>query len=211
LQDLEIFFVVNYEKDGLLYTEELIENGGSLKLSKENIGLYIEKRIEFLIKKDIVFYNELRSSFFSIIIENYVSLFNSDELELIINGQPFIDVEDWKQNTMYQGGYNENSMVIKWFWEILSSFSQENLGKFLQFCTGTSRVPLGGFSVLESNRSEIAKFCIVSVNYQYGRHNFIRAHTCFNRIDLPQFPNKQSLEQALKYIIENEILGFGID
>jgi len=65
-------------------------------------------------------------------------------LELILNGQPFIDVYDWKINSIYKG-YSENSQVVQNFWLIISSLSQEDLGKFLQFCTGSSRVPIGGF------------------------------------------------------------------
>ncbi len=71
-------------------------------------------------------------------------MFNSDEMELILNGQPFIDVYDWKVNSTYKD-YNENSNVIRNFWYVLNSLGQEELSKFLQFCTGSSRVPIGGF------------------------------------------------------------------
>ena len=130
---------------------------------------------------------------------------------MILNGQPFIDVEEWKNNSIYQGKYNAKHKVIKWFWDILNDLTQEQLSKFLQFCTGCSRVPIGGFSVLESNRGEISKFCIVSVNTASKGTNYIKAHTCFNRIDLPIYTNEQQLKEAIGYIINNEILGFGID
>jgi len=41
--------------------------------------------------------------------------------------------------------------------------------------------------------------------------NYIKAHTCFNRIDLPDFPNKNLLEESINFIVNNEIMGFGID
>lgn len=41
--------------------------------------------------------------------------------------------------------------------------------------------------------------------------NFIRAHTCFNRLDLPDFKNKKDLQEAMNFVAKNEILGFGID
>ncbi len=93
----------------------------------------------------------------------------------------------------------------------MSNLSQEELSKFLQFCTGSMRVPLGGFSVLESNRGTIAKFTIVYVNYTDGSMNYIKAHTCFNRIDLPEYKNQKQVSEAIGYIVNNEILGFGID
>jgi hypothetical protein len=65
---------------------------------------------------------------------------------------------------------------------------------------------------LESNRGNISKFCINFVEY----HNaigiqYIKAHTCFNRIDLPDFPTRDKLEEAINFIINNEVLGFGIE
>jgi hypothetical protein len=65
--------------------------------------------------------------------------------------------------------------------------------------------------VLESNRGEISKFCIVSVNFIPKKINFIKAHTCFNRIDLPIYNTEKELKDAVSYIINNEIFGFGID
>ena len=81
----------------------------------------------------------------------------------------------------------------------------------LQFSTGSTRVPIGGFKSLQSNRGNTAPFCISKVEYEEGKDNFIKAHTCFNRIMLPNFPNFQLLHEGLEYVIENEILGFGIE
>jgi hypothetical protein len=132
-------------------------------------------------------------------------------LDLVINGQPFIDVEDWELNTIYQGHFNSNNKIIQWFWTVINGLNQQELSKFLQFCTGCSRVPIGGFAVLESNRGEISKFCIVPSNYVSKAKNYIKAHTCFNRIDLPTFTSLDEVKSAVNYIINNEILGFGID
>jgi hypothetical protein len=38
---------------------------------------------------------------------------------------------------------------VQWFWRALRSFDKEDLAKFLQFVTGTSKVPLQGFAHLE--------------------------------------------------------------
>ena len=40
-------------------------------------------------------------------------------------------------------------LQIQWFWRALRSFDQADRAKFLQFVTGTSKVPLLGFSKLE--------------------------------------------------------------
>ena len=38
---------------------------------------------------------------------------------------------------------------ILWFWRALRSFDQADRARFLQFVTGTSKVPLQGFAFLE--------------------------------------------------------------
>ena len=137
--------------------------------------------------------------------------FNANELELLINGQPLIDISEWESNSEYKGKYTRKSHVVRWFWEELAKHNQKELSKFLQFCTGSSRVPIGGFSKLESNRGEIAKFTINSVSYKKKLKNYIKAHTCFNRIDLPTFKSQKEVAEAINFILENEIIGFGID
>ena len=129
----------------------------------------------------------------------------------MVNGRPFIDLEEWKEFTLYKGAYNKDHQVIKWFWEILSEFTQKELSNLLLFATGASRVPLGGFEVLESNGGTIYKFTIEYINYDKYHKNFIKAHTCFNRIDMPCYPNKNELEEALRFVSEQEMWGFGIE
>ena len=41
------------------------------------------------------------------------------------------------------------SPQIQWFWRALRSFDQADRARFLQFVTGTSKVPLQGFAALE--------------------------------------------------------------
>ena len=152
----------------------------------------------------------IKSGFNSIIPIKNLLIFNSDQLSLLINGTPFIDVDDWRLNTTYKN-YEEYDEVIILFWDIISNLNQSELSKFLLFCTGSSRVPIGGFKSLESNRGQLSKFQIVKTEYQKGKKNFLRAHTCFNRLDLPNFPDKFTLNEAIKFALENEILGFGIE
>jgi E3 ubiquitin-protein ligase NEDD4 len=76
-------------------------------------------------------------------------------------------------------------------------------------------VPLGGFSVLESSRGQKALFTLHKINYDNTRTgpmtNLPIAHTCFNRLDLPEYPDYDTLKIAIDYIAQNEILGFGAE
>ena len=207
----ELYFSYQYEgEDGGIYEEDLIENGNDILVTKDNLDLYIEKRIEFFTKSQLIGVNEIIKGINTIFPVDYLKIFTSDQLGLLINGTPFIDIDDWRMNTNYKN-YNDYDNVIVDFWDIISNLSQEELSNFLLFCTGSSRVPIGGFKSLESNRGQISKFEIVKTEYIAGKKNFLRAHTCFNRLDLPNFPDKNTLNEAIRFALENEVLGFGIE
>ena len=218
LKNLKDMNYSNYEDLGLFYSIEqkdnknnihsfnLIKNGNEIPI--KNIDDYINKRIDFMISQIEIFCNEIRKSLYNLIPKTILEKLTSDELELIINGKPFIDIDEWKTFTEYREPYNKNSKVIIWFWEIMNTSNQNQLSNFLQFSTGSKRVPRNGFAGLESNRGNISRFTIVQIPYVSKNKNYIKAHTCFNRIELPNFPNKNLLQDAFLFIANCEILGF---
>jgi hypothetical protein len=78
---------------------------------------------------------------------------------MLLNGPQNINVFDWKNSTQYIN-YQPYEPQIQWFWSYCESLSQEKLGNLLHFVTGSRRVPILGFSFLESNRNKINKFTI---------------------------------------------------
>ena len=70
-----------------------------------------------------------------------LSLFNENELELLMAGLPTIDVMDWKQHTKYSG-YTIASVQIMWFWEVVNEMREEDRALLLKFTCGTSSVPV---------------------------------------------------------------------
>jgi len=209
LDTMEVYYSIQYQNDaGQVVTEELIHDGNNKKVT--DINDYIEKRINYLVTKSQILIFHIQEGLFNFIPKDILTSVSSSEFELLVCGQPFIDVNDWNKNSVYQGVYNKGHKVVKWFWEEVYKLSQDDLRKLLQFSTGTSRVPINGFKKLESNRGEIAKFCLNSVAYYNKKNNYIRAHTCFNRLDVPIFPNKEELHEAIIFVLKNNT-GFGID
>ena len=210
LTDLEIYYSISLK--------DINDNTHSFDIKKDGINIhvrdindYINKRIDFMTSLYEPFIKRIRDSLFNIIPKQVIQSFTSDQLELLINGRPFIDIEDWKQFTEYREPYNINHEIIIWFWNIVSQLSQQELSNLLMFARGTSRVPLGGFEQLESNRGNISRFTIEAMPYIPNQKNYIKAHTCFNRLDIPYFKNKNELKEAILFICNNKILGFGID
>ena len=209
LDSMEIYYTYQYESsEGKLIIDELIPDGENIKVS--NIDDYIEKRINYIVKKSKNLVKYIQDGLFKYIPKYILKSVNAYELELLICGRPFIDVNEWKQNSIYKGKFSKSSSCVKWFWEEIFKLNQENLRRFLQFSTGSSRVPINGFQNLESNRGELAKYCLNSVPYNKNGNNYIRAYTCFNRLDVPQFKKKEEVHDAIQFVLKN-ITGFGID
>lgn len=149
--------------------------------------------------------NAFLEGFYDIIPKRLISIFNEQELELLISGLPNIDIEDLKANTEYHK-YQANSIQVQWFWRALRSFDQADRAKFLQFVTGTSKVPLQGFASLEGMNG-IQKFQIHRDDRSTDR--LPSAHTCFNQLDLPVYKTYDKLRSSLLKAIHECSEGFG--
>ena len=106
---------------------------------------------------------ELLLGFYDVIPESLLTIFDFQELELLMCGVPTIDIDDWMANTSYTGLFDQgaNATVYQWFWEVVrEDFDQETRARLLQFVTGTSGVPARGFSVLQGNDNNIRLFCL---------------------------------------------------
>jgi E3 ubiquitin-protein ligase NEDD4 len=96
-----------------------------------------------------------------------LTIFDFQELELLLCGLPTIDIEDWMDNTLYSGSFrSQKDQVCQWFWEVVHEFQQEKKARLLQFVTGTSGVPAKGFACLQGNEGGIKKFTIHGVSLE---------------------------------------------
>ncbi|KAI3491195.1 hypothetical protein L1887_44441 [Cichorium endivia] len=212
---LDLTFSIDADEEKLILCErtevtdyELIPGGRNIRVTEENkhkyVDLIAEHRLTTAIRPQI---NAFLEGFTELIPRDLISIFHDKELELLISGLPDIDLDDMKANTEYSG-YSAASPVIQWFWEVAQGFSKEDKARLLQFVTGTSKVPLEGFSALQGI-SGSQKF---QIHKAYGRPDHLpSAHTCFNQLDLPEYPSKEHLEKRLLLAIHeaNEGFGFG--
>lgn len=56
--------------------------------------------------------------FHEMVPRNLIKAFDERELEYLMCGIGIIDVKDWKENTLYKGGYYPNHIVIQSFWRV---------------------------------------------------------------------------------------------
>merc|ERR1712038_606760 len=207
-------FTVTEERMGEKKVIELIPKGSDQEVNGDNLSEYLEAYLKYvMLDKVRPQITELLLGFYDVIPETLLTVFDFQELELIMCGLPQIDLDDWKMHTVYTGLFYESgdrNEVCRWFWDVVrNDFDEEMRARLLQFVTATSSVPSRGFSVLQGSDGNIKKFTINGVALKDGA--FPRSHTCFNRIDLPKYKSKRELREKLKIAVTTCATGFTIE
>ncbi|KAJ1979372.1 hypothetical protein H4R34_002850 [Dimargaris verticillata] len=201
---LDLTFSVEEQRFGELVTIDLIPDGQNIAVTEENKHEYVDLVTNWKIRGRIE--DQLKAfldGFHQLIPRDLIVVFDERELELLVGGIAEIDLDDWKKYTDYRG-YTESDQVVQWFWKCVEQWDSETKARMLQFATGTSRIPVNGFKDLQGSdgprRFTIEKSGEVS--------QLPKSHTCFNRIDLPPYPNYDTLVRKLTLAVE-ETMGFG--
>ncbi|XP_014429569.1 E3 ubiquitin-protein ligase HECW1 isoform X1 [Pelodiscus sinensis] len=204
---LDLTFTVNEEVFGQVTERELKSGGSNTQVTEKNKKEYIERMVKWRVERGVVQQTEaLVRGFYEVVDSRLVSIFDARELELVIAGTAEIDLNDWRNNTEYRGGYHDGHIVIRWFWAAVERFNNEQRLRLLQFVTGTSSVPYEGFAALRGSNG-LRRFCIE----KWGKITSLpRAHTCFNRLDLPPYPSYSMLYEKLLTAVE-ETSTFGLE
>ena len=89
--------------------------------------------------------------------------------------------------------------VLHWLWEALSHFSAEDMARFVQFVTGSSLLPPGGWADLSP---------VLQISLSGERGSLPTSQTCFNLLVLPWYDSYQQLERALLTAVREGSEGF---
>ncbi|XP_012224443.1 E3 ubiquitin-protein ligase HECW2 isoform X1 [Linepithema humile] len=207
IEPLELTFSVTEELLGRVAERELKPGGRNIAVTEKNKKEYLERVVRWRLERGVAEQTEsLVRGFYEVVDPRLVSVFDARELELVIAGAAEIDLNDWRTHTEYRSGYHDAHPVVEWFWSSISRFTNEQRLRLLQFVTGTSSIPYEGFAALRGSTGP-RKFCIE----KWGRPNSLpRAHTCFNRLDLPPYPTPEILYEKLLLAVE-ETNTFGIE
>jgi len=205
-EEMGIGTFVSYKRDSEIGMEkfiELKENGKNIEIDNNNkqefAELLLRKAFIAPIKDGV---NSLIKGFSMLLPKELISVLDADELELFICGEVVIDIKDWQENTVYEKPYHKDHPVIKCFWEMVENMSTTDREDFLQFCTGSRRVPAEGFKGLRVANNKISKFKIKERKLENGNHKFIIAHTCSNTIEIPQYERVEEIREYVYKILE---------
>jgi hypothetical protein len=207
-----IRFVWNIRDENNMVKElELVPGGRNILLNDNNKITFIDKVIyaeAIRPFEDQIKYTQ--KGLYSLIGQEVGGVFSVEELNFLLSGQDDIDINDWKENTVYKGIYNANHPMINLFWQKICSLKKNEIIRFLEFATGTGSVPIDGFGSLKGIGGRIQKFTIEPhTNYSCDnpeKYVFykIEAKRLHNTIILPQYRNANELDQAFNIILSHK-------
>uniref|UniRef100_A0A914GXI2 HECT-type E3 ubiquitin transferase n=1 Tax=Globodera rostochiensis TaxID=31243 RepID=A0A914GXI2_GLORO len=191
---LALNFCVTEELAGELSERELLPGGSDLPVTDANKSEFIDRMLKWRALRGVQAQSStLLRGLYEVVDKEYLRIFEPAQLELVLSGSVEVDIADWRANSEYRGGYHATHVVIRWFWECVLGMCNADRLRLLQFVTGSSSVPFEGFKALRGSDGP-KRFCIE----RWGAENSLpRAHTCFNRLDLPPYRDRNTLKAKL--------------
>jgi len=125
---------------------ELIEGGADVAVTMENINTYIRKVIEVTLSSGVQRQvDAFRAGFSQVFPYSALKAFTPDELVMLFGRVE----EDWSLETLMDSikadhGYNLDSKSVRNLLQVMSELSEEGRRGFLQFITGSPKLPIGG-------------------------------------------------------------------
>ncbi|KAK9879662.1 hypothetical protein WA026_006724 [Henosepilachna vigintioctopunctata] len=180
---------------------ELMKNGKNTQVTIHNLHLYINLVTHWMLVEGVSRQMEsLREGFETVFPLQNLRLFFPDELESVFCGSPKDATFGWDIKTLMEccrpdHGYNSDSRAINFLFQVLSSYDREEQRFFVQFLTGSPRLPVGGFKSLSPPLTVVRKTLEPNMNPD----DFLPSvMTCVNYLKLPDYSNLEVMRQKLK-------------
>eukprot|EP00127_Corallochytrium_limacisporum_P000260 Clim_evm7s9 gene=Clim_evmTU7s9 len=203
--DLDETFDLNFsvsvkDTDGRVKDVELMENGCTTVVTSKNRDDYVRLMVNYHLNEAThrqfgAFYR----GFHRVCGGNGLSLFHPQELERLVCGSDELNFEELRSGVDYEG-FHESDPYITGFWDIVLNWDTTMKKKFLLFCTGSDRVPLGGMKEMNFKISNLGTDC----------ERLPISHTCFNQLCIFHYSSKQKLKDKMEYAIANSEGYFGL-
>ncbi|CAH1174172.1 unnamed protein product [Phaedon cochleariae] len=202
--ETEVYFVEEqYDSNGQLSkTVELIPDGARIRVRNSTKLRYLDALAQYKLATRV---KEETEAFLrglnELVPDNLLSIFDENELELLLCGTGQYSVADFKAHHIVNGCSTEFRRVVGWFWAAVGNFTREEMARLMQFTTGCSQLPSGGFGELSP------RFQITAAP-TFG--SLPTAHTCFNQLCLPDYDCYEHFEKSLLLAISEGTEGFGM-
>ncbi|CCK68329.1 putative ubiquitin-protein ligase UFD4 KNAG_0A06740 [Huiozyma naganishii CBS 8797] len=180
---------------------ELVENGRAVLVNSGSAYHYITKVISYMIGDGVK--DQIRAfidGFSKVFPYSNVSILTPEELVDWFGGVE----EDWSPQVLYgcieaNHGYTMDSDTIHQFISIMTELNARERRLFLQFLTGSPKLPLGGFKVLKPRLTVVLKHAEDGLTPDQYLPSVM---TCANYVKLPKYSSKEVMRDRIKQAIE---------
>ncbi|ESO94312.1 hypothetical protein LOTGIDRAFT_215855 [Lottia gigantea] len=203
INDMDLTFSEDeYINGQLTKIIEYIPNGSRTAVNNRNKLRYLDVLAQYRLASNVK--DELEAflkGLNELIPDNLLSIFDENELELLMCGTDNYSIADFKIHHTVSGTSPQFSKMLDWFWTIVAGFTDEQMARLLQFITGCSQLPVGGFSELlpKIQLSSTPMFNVLPT-----------AHTCFNQLCIPFYDSIDQFHHSLLLAINEGSQGFGM-
>jgi hypothetical protein len=147
-----------------------------------NKGKYVQAKVRHVLMEcRLEALNAIRSGFWQAMVDlspeatPFLRLLSATDWNLLLSGEDDLTAEAVTSVLTFQG-YGPTSQVPRWLPSLVKQLSPDNLRRFLIFCTGSPSLPPVGASLVE-----------ITVQRQPTSEALPVAHTCFLKLDLPDY------------------------
>ncbi|KAI8931697.1 hypothetical protein NX059_011342 [Plenodomus lindquistii] len=125
---------------------ELIANGSNTSVTIHNVDMYVDKVLDFTLGSGVQRQADaFRAGFTEVFPYSALKAFTPDELVMLFGRTD----EDWSLETLMDSikadhGYNLDSKSVRNLLQTMSEFDAQERRDFLQFITGSPKLPIGG-------------------------------------------------------------------
>ncbi|TKX18334.1 HECT-domain-containing protein 2 [Elsinoe australis] len=180
---------------------ELEPNGSNTDVTIENVDRYVDLVLDMTLGSGVQRQVEAFSAGFSQVFPySALRAFTPDELVMLF-GQ---NEEDWSLETLMDSikadhGFNLDSASIRNLLQTLSEYSPVEQRDFLQFITGSPKLPIGGFKALTPMFTVVCK----PSEPPFTPDDYLPSvMTCVNYLKMPDYTSAEVLRQKLAVAIK---------
>lgn len=127
----------------------------------------------------------------------FLSLLSHTDWRVMLCGESVVNAHQIVAALAFSG-FPRKSQLPQWLKELILSFSDDLLRKFLVFVTGSPSLPSSNSSVGSSSSS-----MQINIRFLPRSGSLPVAHTCFFHLDIPDYRDKEILASKLLYAMQN--------
>ncbi|XP_046804941.1 E3 ubiquitin-protein ligase TRIP12 isoform X4 [Lucilia cuprina] len=190
---------------------ELCRGGRDTPVTVHNLHQYISLvTYWFLVEGVQKQFEALKEGFDSVFPTHRLRMFYPEELENVFCGSVNGTYQRWDVKMLQDScrtdhGFNQDSQAIQFLYEILSTYTREEQRLFLQFVTGSPRLPTGGFKSLTPPLTIVRK----TLDANQNPNDYLPSvMTCVNYLKLPEYSSREVMRQKLKMAANEGSMSF---